>query len=97
MLSTLCPQLEQLLAAGCGHIYREKAAGARADRRELLRLPQQLTPGDGVVVTRIDRLARSSFDLSSIVKQIADASAVFRSLAEPWTDTGLSTIVTFFL
>ncbi len=44
-----------------------------------------------VVVTRIDRLARSTFDLFSIVKQIADAGASFRSLAEPWADTGTST------
>jgi DNA invertase Pin-like site-specific DNA recombinase len=42
-------------------------------------------------VTRIDRLARSTFDLFAIVKQIADAGALFRSLAEPWADTGTST------
>jgi hypothetical protein len=41
--------------------------------------------------TRIDRLARSSFDLFAIVKQIVDAKAEFRSLAEPWADTGTST------
>ena len=44
-----------------------------------------------VTVTRIDRLARSTFDLFAIVKQIVDAKAQFRSLAEPWTDTGTST------
>jgi DNA invertase Pin-like site-specific DNA recombinase len=42
-------------------------------------------------VTRIDRLARSTFDLFAIVKRIADAKAQFRSLAEPWADTGTST------
>jgi DNA invertase Pin-like site-specific DNA recombinase len=46
-----------------------------------------LAPGDVVTVTRIDRLARSTFDLSAIVKQIVDAKAQFRSLAEPWADT----------
>ncbi len=50
-----------------------------------------LTPGDVVTVTRIDRLARSTFDLFAIVKQIFDAKAQFRSLAEPWADTGTST------
>jgi DNA invertase Pin-like site-specific DNA recombinase len=50
-----------------------------------------LAPGDVVTVTRIDRLARSTFDLFAIVKQIADAKAQFRSLAEPWADTGTST------
>jgi hypothetical protein len=39
---------------------------------------------------RIDRLARSTFDLFGIVKRIADAKAQFRSLAEPWADTGTS-------
>jgi DNA invertase Pin-like site-specific DNA recombinase len=42
-------------------------------------------------VTRIDRLARSTFDLFAIVKRIVDAKAQFRSLAEPWADTGTST------
>jgi hypothetical protein len=43
-----------------------------------------------VTVTRIDRLARSSFDLFGIVKGIVNAKAQFRSLAEPWADTGTS-------
>jgi DNA invertase Pin-like site-specific DNA recombinase len=42
-------------------------------------------------VTRIDRLAGSTFDLFGIVKRIVDAEAQFRSLAEPWADTGTST------
>src|ERR1700748_631223 len=62
---TLDRQLEQLRAAGCGsgNIYREKAMGARADRRELNRMLNKLAPGDVVTVTRIERLARSTFDL----------------------------------
>ncbi len=50
-----------------------------------------LAAGDLLTVTRIDRLARSTFDLFGIVKQIVDAGAHFRSLAEPWADTGTST------
>jgi DNA invertase Pin-like site-specific DNA recombinase len=90
---TLDTQLEQLRAAGCSsrNIYREKVTGARADRRELLRMLDRLTPGDVVTVTRIDRLARSTFDLFAIVKCIVDAGGQFRSLAEPWADTGTST------
>ena len=90
---TLDTQLEQLRAAGCSsrNIYREKVTGARADRRELLRMLDRLTPGDVVTVTRIDRLARSTFDLFAIVKRIVDAGGQFRSLAEPWADTGTST------
>ena len=90
---TLDAQLDQLRAAGCANpnIYREKVTGVRADRRELLRMIAALAPGDVVTVTRIDRLARSTFDLFAIVKQIVDANAQFRSLAEPWADTGTST------
>jgi DNA invertase Pin-like site-specific DNA recombinase len=87
---TLDSQLEQLRKAGCSsrNIYREKATGARPDRRELLRMLKRLAPGDVVTVTRIDRLARSTFDLFGIIKRIVDANAEFRSLAEPWADTG---------
>ena len=88
---TLDAQLEQLRAAGCTRIYREKASGAKADRRELLRLLNSLATGDLVTVTRIDRLARSTFDLFAIVKRIVDAGGQFRSLAEPWADTSTST------
>ena len=65
--------------------------GARPDRRELNRMLSRLGPGDVVTVTRIDRLARSTFDLFGIVKRIVDAKAQFRSLAEQWADTGTST------
>ena len=63
---------------------------ARADPRELLKMLDRLGPGEVVTVTRIDRLARSTFDLFGIVKRIVDADAQFRSLAE-WADTGTST------
>src|ERR1700736_5425157 len=88
---TLDAQLEQLRGAVCSKIYREKVTGAHSDRRELLKMLHTLAPGDVVTVTRVDRLARSTFDLFAIVKQIVDAKAQFRSLAEPWADTGTST------
>src|ERR1700739_2106480 len=89
---TLDSQLEQLRAAGCtAKIYREKVTGAHNDRRQLLDMLKHLAPGEVVTVTRIDRLARSTFDLFAIVKQIVDAKAQFRSLAEPWADTATST------
>jgi DNA invertase Pin-like site-specific DNA recombinase len=65
--------------------------GARPDRRELNRVLGKLAPGDVVTVTRIDRLARSTFDLFGIVKRIVDAKAQFRSMAEPWADSSSST------
>jgi hypothetical protein len=83
---TFDSQLEQLCAAGCTtKIYRETVTGADNDRRELLKMLKALAPGDLVTLTRIDRLARSTFDLFAIVKQIVDAKAQFRSLAEPCT------------
>jgi DNA invertase Pin-like site-specific DNA recombinase len=85
------PSLSSCAPAGCTgrNIYREKVTGARPDRRELLRMLDRLAPDD--VVTRIDRPARSTFDLFGIVKRIVDAKAQFRPLAEPWADTGTST------
>jgi DNA invertase Pin-like site-specific DNA recombinase len=90
---TLDSQLEQLRVVGSSsrNIYREKVTGERPDRRELNRMLGKLAPGDVGMVTRIDRLARSTFDLFGIVKRIVDANAQFRSLAEPWADTGTST------
>jgi DNA invertase Pin-like site-specific DNA recombinase len=88
---TLDAQLAELKAAGCARIYREKVTGARADRRELLRMLAALGSGDVVTVTRIDRLARSIFDLFEIVRQIKEAGAQFRSVADPWANTGTST------
>jgi DNA invertase Pin-like site-specific DNA recombinase len=52
---------------GAGKVFREVASGAKADRASLRRL-LDLAPGDVVTVTRIDRLARSSFDLFGIVQ-----------------------------
>jgi DNA invertase Pin-like site-specific DNA recombinase len=65
----------------------KRRSGAQPDRRELLKLLKAVAPGDVVTVTRIDRLARSTFDLFAIVKRIVDAGAQFRSLAEPWAST----------
>jgi DNA invertase Pin-like site-specific DNA recombinase len=78
---TLDSQLKQLRAAGCSgrNIYREKATGARPDRRELLRMLDRLAHGDVVTVTRIDRLARSTLDLFGIIKRIVDAKAQWRN------------------
>ena len=84
---TLEAQLEQLAAAGCATIYRETASGAKSDRKQLGKMLGELQADDVVVVTRIDRLARSIFDLFTIVKGIADAGAQFKSLAEPLVDT----------
>ncbi|KXV61747.1 MULTISPECIES: recombinase family protein [Acetobacter] len=88
---TLDIQMKTLKEFGCVKIYREKASGANAERSQLKKLITSVTEGDIVVVTRIDRLARSTFDLFSIVKDITNKKAQFHSIAEPWTDTSTST------
>jgi len=84
---TLEAQLEQLKAAGATKILREKASGARTDRAELARLLRCLGRDDVVLVTRLDRLARSTRDLLNTLAGIADMGAGFRSLADAWADT----------
>src|SRR5262249_52958372 len=84
---TLESQLEELERSGCSKIYAEKVSGARSDRPELQRLLKALEPRSVVVVTRLDRLARSTIDLLTIIKAIADKNCLFKSLAAPWCDT----------
>lgn len=84
---TLTAQIEQLKAAGCTTIFQETASGARADRPQLKKAMDAL-PHDGVLmVTRLDRLARSTRDLLNIIAQIEAKGGRFKSLAEAWADT----------
>jgi DNA invertase Pin-like site-specific DNA recombinase len=80
-------QEEQLKAAGCTRIYAEKKSGAKSDRPKLKRLLNEVDQGDVVIVTRLDRLARSTLDLLHIVDTLTKAGAQFRSLADAWCDT----------
>lgn len=73
--------------SGCYRIYSEKASGAKRDRRELEKALAALKEGDVLVVTRLDRLARSTRDLLEIVRIVKDAGAGLQSLSEPWADT----------
>ncbi|MEX3605251.1 MAG: recombinase family protein [Burkholderia sp.] len=83
----LTNQEAQLRAAGCGRIFAEKITGTKRARPQLDRLLDHLRAGDVIVVTRLDRLARSILDLLDIVERIREAGAGLRSLAEPWADT----------
>jgi DNA invertase Pin-like site-specific DNA recombinase len=76
----------ELRAAGCAKVYRRKS-GAKTDRAELAKLIGRLEPGDLLVVTRLDRLARSTRDLLNIVATIAERKAGLRSLKDTWADT----------
>jgi DNA invertase Pin-like site-specific DNA recombinase len=80
-------QHEALKAAGCGKVYAEKISGARSDRPQLARMLKAIEPGDTVVVTRLDRLARSTLDLLHTIDVITKAGSGFRSLSDAWCDT----------
>ena len=84
---TLASQDAQLHAAGAAKVYFEKASGAKSDRAELAKLIRRLEDGDVLMVTRIDRLARSTRDLLNILDELGKAGAGFKSLADPWADT----------
>lgn len=84
---TLEVQLEQLQAAGCEKIFKEKATGKNDARGELQRMLKALQAGDVLIVTRLDRLARSQRDLLNMLHTITAKGAGFRSLRDTWADT----------
>jgi DNA invertase Pin-like site-specific DNA recombinase len=84
---TVTAQVAELRAAGCAHVFREVASGAKSDRRALRRALDKLAAGDVLVVTRLDRLARSTRDLLNTVAAIAERKAHFRSLGDAWADS----------
>jgi DNA invertase Pin-like site-specific DNA recombinase len=84
---TLDAQQAALKAAGVERVYAEKISGARSDRAQLAKLLKALGEGDTVIVTRLDRLARSTRDLLNILHAIGKAGATFKSLADSWADT----------
>ena len=84
---TLDAQVAALTAAGAAPVFRETASGAKTDRRELAKALRALDAGDTLLVTRLDRLARSTRDLLNIIDTVAKAGAGFRSLGDAWADT----------
>jgi len=87
-------QLEALEQAGCtaAKIYREKESGRSTTKRaELERALADLRAGDELVVTRLDRLARSVPDLYAIQSRIAEAGASFLCLQQPGANTDTPT------
>jgi DNA invertase Pin-like site-specific DNA recombinase len=80
-------QVAVLRKHGAGKVFREVAQGDKTDRAQLRRVIAQLTLDDVLMVTRLDRLARSTRDLLNTLAAIADRKAGFRSLADTWADT----------
>ena len=84
---SLDAQVKQLRAAGAEKVFRETASGAKTDRAQLRRVLDQLDKGDVLMVTRLDRLARSTRDLLNTLATITGKGAGFRSLHDTWADT----------
>ena len=83
---TLDAQCSALKVAGAEKIFSEKVSGAKTDRAQLAKAIRALT-GDVLLVTRLDRLARSTRDLLNVLDAVGKAGAGFRSLADPMIDT----------
>jgi DNA invertase Pin-like site-specific DNA recombinase len=85
---TLVGQEAALREAGATKVFAEKISGASAgNRKALAKALSVLAPGDVLLVTRLDRLARSTRDLLNVLDTMATAGAGFRSLADTWADT----------
>lgn len=80
-------QVVALTAAGAGKVFQEVASGAKTDRAQLRRALDALDAGDVLMVTRLDRLARSTRDLLNTLAVITAKGAGFRSLGDGWADT----------
>jgi DNA invertase Pin-like site-specific DNA recombinase len=84
---SLAAQDAVLREAGCTKIFAEKASGAKTDRKALAKVIVTLAKGDVLIVSRLDRLARSTRDLLNSLHAVAKAGAGFESLGDPWCDT----------
>lgn len=80
-------QVAELKDAGCDRVFSETASGAKTNRAQLKRAITALAPGDILVVTRLDRLARSTRDLLNTLAAVNERGGGFRSLRDSWADT----------
>lgn len=83
----LVAQDAELRGAGCAKVFKEKASGAKTDRPELAKAIRRLEQGDVLVVTRLDRLARSTRDLLNVLDELGKREVGFKSLKDAWADT----------
>src|SRR6187402_2291231 len=81
----LAVQLEKL--SGCDKVFKEKRSGVDAGRRALMACLEYLREGDTFVVTKLDRLARSTPDLYRIISELAERGIAFKVIDDPRIDT----------
>ncbi len=80
-------QLRDLKAAGCAKLFQEQLSSVAVDRPELKRAMEYLREGDTLVVTKLDRLARSTADLLRVTEELRTKGVALRFLANPELDT----------
>lgn len=80
-------QRERLTEEGCEKLFEEKLSGATRDRPALHNMLDHIRRDDILLVTRLDRLARSTKNLLDIAERLNEIGAGLRSLEEPWADT----------
>jgi DNA invertase Pin-like site-specific DNA recombinase len=84
---TFDAQHTTLKTAGAEKVSAEKVSGAKTNRAQLAKAIDALRASDLLLVTRLDRLARSTRDLPNVLAIISDKGAGFKSLADAWADT----------
>ena len=80
-------QRPRLRGAGCEKLFEEKISGAKRNRPQLEKLLSEIRAKDVLIVTRLDRLARSTAELLAIAERLMEKDAGLQSLDEPWADT----------
>ena len=76
---------------GCDKVFKEKRSGVDAGRPELKACLEYLREGDTLLVTKLDRLARSTPDLYRIVSQLGERGVAFKVVDDPSIDTSTRT------
>ncbi|MVS97722.1 recombinase family protein [Devosia marina] len=80
-------QVDRLTAAGAKKVFSEKRSGLDGERPELARCLEYVREGDTLIVTKLDRLARSTADLYKIVTALTDRGVAFKVLDDSAVDT----------
>jgi DNA invertase Pin-like site-specific DNA recombinase len=84
-------QVKRLKAAGVDKLFSEKRSGLDGSRPELARCLEYVREGDTLLVTKLDRLARSTADLYRTVSALAEKGVAFKVLDDPTVDTSTRT------
>src|SRR5262245_21513815 len=81
---TVAAQVAELSKVGCAKVFSETASGASSDRKQLTKVLKTLQSGDVLIITRLDRLARSTRDLLNILHDLGQRGVGFKSLIDAW-------------